>query len=62
MPPDNKSSKRTVNVPPKFNREGRYQFWFVEGVPQEQLVNGMITGLLFALVALTAVEVLESTR
>jgi len=51
---ENESSKRTVNVPPKFNRDGRYQFWFVEGVPQENLVNGMLTGLVFAIIMVVA--------
>lgn len=41
-----------INLPPKFNREGRYQFWFVEDVPEENLVNGMLTGLVFATVML----------
>ena len=54
-------SKTTLNLPPKFNRDGRYQFWFVEGVPQEQLVNGVLTGFVFNLAVfavLTAIGVI----
>lgn len=35
----------TVHLPPKFNLRGRRQLWFVEGVPHEDLVNGLLSSL-----------------
>lgn len=39
--------ERTVHFPPEYNLRGRKQLWFIEGTAHDDLLNGMLTALLF---------------
>lgn len=36
-----------THVPPAFDLRGRKQLWFVEGTGHDDLLNGMLTALVF---------------
>lgn len=35
------------HIPPKFDLDGRRQLWFIEGTSHDDLLNGMLTALVF---------------